>query len=69
MYIYRTFNLDTRYIPPREVNRKEWPTQKEAIDYLVQNGGGWFRNIMANFDCYIHSQEEIERIEKMRGGE
>jgi len=53
MYIYRTFQTDSRYITPREVNKREFSTEQEAIEHLENNGGGYYRNILHNFDLWI----------------
>ncbi len=49
MYIYRAVK---KYIPPME-EIKEFPTEEETIRYLQNNGGGVYRNILHNFECWI----------------
>ena len=53
MYIYRAIKKDTRYVPAKTIETKEFATEAETIKYLQENGGGIYRNILHNFDCLI----------------
>ena len=54
MYIYRAIQKDERYIPPKQTEY-EFKTEAKTIEYLQNNGGGIYRNILHNFDCIIKS--------------
>lgn len=53
MYIYQAIQVDNKTIPPREVMVKELPTEDDIIEWLENNGGGIYRNILHGFDCVI----------------
>ena len=51
-FIYQAVVEDKRWIPPKE-SIIEFPTQKEAIDWLQTHGGGIFRDKLCNMDVSI----------------
>jgi hypothetical protein len=53
MSIYQCIKVDDRYIPPRETIVYESPTESEAIEWLQNNGGGIYRNILHHTNCPI----------------
>lgn len=52
-YIYQAIKKDERYIPPIRTVVAEFPTEKQTIEYLQENGGGIYHNILHNLDCSI----------------
>ena len=58
MYIYRAIKKDTRYVPMKTIEIKEFSTEKETIECLEKNGGGIYRNILHNFDCLIKKENK-----------
>ena len=52
MYIYQAITQDKRYIPPKETIL-EFPTEKEAIQYLEIHGG-IYRNLLHKFEYAIY---------------
>ena len=51
-YIYTALKKDDRYNPPK-YESIEFSTEAETIQWLQENGGGIYRNILHNFDCII----------------
>lgn len=56
MYIYRAVKQDKRYAPTKEIT-KEFPTEKETIEYLQKNGGGIYKNILHNIEFPVKGIE------------
>jgi len=59
MYIYRAVKKDNRYTPPKETVL-EFSTQEETISWLQRNGGGWYRCILDNVECWIPGKALID---------
>lgn len=53
MYIYQCIKRDEKCVPPRNIIACEKPTQREAIKWLEENGGGVFRDILSNVEFRV----------------
>lgn len=51
--IYQCLKRDVRYTPPLMSVKHEAATEREAIAWLEQNGGGIYRNLLHSFDCEV----------------
>ena len=58
MYIYQCLQKDERFTPPIFRTVCEKPTEKEAIEYLENNGGGIYRNLLHQFDCGVKGKTD-----------
>lgn len=56
--IYQCIKPDNRYKPPIKTVIFEASSEKEAINWLEQNGGGIYRNTLHNFECGIKAKEQ-----------
>ena len=54
--IYHCLAVDKRYIPPRRTVMYQALTEKEAIEWLENNGGGVYRNTLANFEMKVEKR-------------
>lgn len=54
--IYQCIKRDERYTPPQTNIVHYAETEKEAMDWLEENGGGIYRNVLHNFDCKINGK-------------
>jgi hypothetical protein len=57
MSVYQCYLKDKRYVPIKLTLVCEPETEKEAIDFLLDNGGGVYRDLLSNCDCEIHPRE------------
>lgn len=60
--IYHCIRRDVRYMPPIETVAHEADTSRAAVEWLEQNGGGWYRNILHGV-CF-----EVKAIQLKEGG-
>ena len=51
--IYQCLKLDDRYTPPLMSVMHEASSEREAIAWLEENGGGIYRNLLHRFDCEV----------------
>jgi hypothetical protein len=56
--IYECLRKDKRYIPTKYILLYNAPSEKEAIEYLEQNGGGIYRNILHRFEMEVKSNNK-----------
>ena len=40
---------------------RDFPTQRQAIDWLERNGGGIYRNILHRFNCQVDAAIDAAR--------
>ena len=55
--VYQCIKPDSRYIPKRMAVVHEADTQLEAIEWLENNGGGVYRNLLHCYDMTINNTE------------
>lgn len=53
--VYQCIKSDARYIPTRMTVVYEAETQKEAIEWLENNGGGIYRNTLHGFQYNVQA--------------
>jgi hypothetical protein len=51
--VFQCLKPDYRYIPTLKRLVYEAPTETAAIQWLEQNGGGIYRNLLHNFDMKV----------------
>ena len=56
--VYQCIKPDTRYIPAHMVVVHEADSQLDAIEWLENNGGGVYRNLLHNFDMTVNPKQE-----------
>lgn len=60
-YIYQAISKDGRYSPPLERVVREFETEAETVNFLLNNGGGIYRNLLHNFECLLpHFRRNLE---------
>lgn len=56
--IYQCLQIDNRYSPPIKKVVFEAASEVGAIDWLEQNGGGVYKNILHNFEFTVKANKE-----------
>ena len=56
--VYQCIKPDTRYKPTWMKVIHEANTAAEAIEWLENNGGGVYRNLLHNFDMTVNPKQE-----------
>ena len=51
--IYHCIKADERYAPTKYELVHQAETERDAIIYLEENGGGIYRNVLHNFSYYV----------------
>ena len=55
--VYKCIKPDTRYIPTQMNVVYQAQTQKEAIEWLENNGGGIYKNVLHGFQYEVKPNE------------
>lgn len=57
MTIYQAYKVDKRYIPSKYTLVYCGQTEKDVIEWLENNGGGVYRNVLHRFEYYVKGEE------------
>jgi hypothetical protein len=55
--IYQAIQYDKRYIPIKCNIVYYGQTEEDVIEWLENNGGGYYRNVLHQFEYYVKGRE------------
>lgn len=68
MSIYQCLRRDDHYTPPLMRVMHEAATQREAITWLEENGGGIYRNLLHQFECGVAPVKPVPNCDRSACG-
>ena len=60
MTCFQCYKIDQRYNPVLRTLVYEADSEHKAIEYLKENGGGIYKNILHNFEVLVEGKQLLE---------